>query len=101
MIMLERAMQVLRAEMRAGTAPKSTSFKRKHDDLKGAMSKVEQHLRFDGDVERYMNDKNMLGIIPRAIEQIFYELDEKIYQQLQMDPHFQADSGYTVYCSFL
>ena len=39
-------------------------------------------LRFDGDVERYMNDKNMLGIIPRAIEQIFYELDEKIYQQL-------------------
>ena len=58
-------------------------------------------LRFDGDVERYMNDKNMLGIIPRAIEQIFYELDEKIYQQLQVNPHAPRDSGYTVYCSFL
>ena len=36
-------------------------------------------LQFDGNVDRFMQDKQKLGIIPRAIEQIFNELDEKMY----------------------
>ena len=58
-------------------------------------------LRFDGDVDRFMTDKQKLGIIPRAIEQIFYELEEKMLDQLQRDPTSFRESGYTIYCSFL
>ena len=54
MIRLERAMQVLRAEMREGTSPKSTAFKRKHEDLRGAISKVEQHLSFEDDGSEFL-----------------------------------------------
>ena len=47
-----------------------------------------------------MDDKQKLGIIPRAIEQIFFELEEKIQEAMQRNPH-ERDPGFTVYCSFL
>ena len=90
MIRLERAMQVLRAEMREGTSPKSTAFKRKHEDLKGAISKVEQHLSFDDDVDPAYSDylegrldsaEHLLDQVDDIIDQVQERLEEKRRQQ--------------------
>jgi len=44
------------------------------DDNQNARQNTLGGLRFDGNVERFMQDKARLGIIPRAIEQIFEEI---------------------------
>ena len=90
MIRLERAMQVLRAEMREGTSPKSTAFKRKHEDLRGAISKVEQHLSFEDDVDPAYSDylegrldtaEHLLDQVDDTIDQVQERLEEKKRQQ--------------------
>ena len=65
-----------------GSGKTYTMFGPHWDDNAGGHQNTLGGLRFDGDVDRFMTDKQKLGIIPRAIEQIFYELEEKMYQQL-------------------
>lgn len=40
-------------------------------------------MRFDGDIDRFLNDKAKLGIIPRSIEMIFSELEQKYYREME------------------
>lgn len=58
-------------------------------------------MRFDGDVDRFLNDKAKLGIIPRAIEHIFNELEQKYYRAMEEGNTEASPDDYTVYCSFL
>ena len=58
-------------------------------------------LRFDGDVDRFLNDKAKLGIIPRSIENIFDELEQKYYREMEEGNTEASPDDYTVYCSFL
>ena len=57
-------------------------------------------IRFDGDIDRFLQDKAQLGIIPRAIEQIFSDLEQKYYNALE-NSHGSEPEDFTVYCSFL
>lgn len=57
-----------------GSGKTYTMFGQHWDDNQNARQNTLGGLRFDGDVERFMQDKARLGIIPRAIEQIFEEI---------------------------
>ena len=50
-------------------------------------------LMFNGDIDRYYDDKAKLGIIPRSIEQVF--------ASLEVMTRDQPEREFTVYCSFL
>lgn len=58
-------------------------------------------LRFDGDIDSFMQDKAKLGIIPRSIEQIFHDLEQKYYQEMENGNSDARPDDFTVYCSFL
>ena len=42
-----------------------------------------------------------MGIIPRAIEQIFSEIEQKYYRALEEGNGDARQDDFTVYCSFL
>ena len=46
-------------------------------------------IRFDGDIDRFLRDKEKLGIIPRSIEQIFTELELKVAERAEMQMESQ------------
>lgn len=58
-------------------------------------------MRFDGDVDRFLQDKAQLGIIPRAIEQIFEQLKQRYVREMQEGNVDERPDDFTVYCSFL
>jgi hypothetical protein len=58
-------------------------------------------LRFDGDIDRFLRDKERLGIIPRSIEYIFTDLERMVAERMDSMEDMHADPGFTVYCSFL
>lgn len=47
------------------------------DDNAHARQNTLGGMRFDGDIDRFLQDKAKLGIIPRAIEQVFSDLEQK------------------------
>ena len=53
-----------------------------------------------GELDHFLTDKNMIGIIPRAVEQIFTDLDQMIYDALREGEDVRPDQ-FSVYCSFL
>ena len=71
------------------------------DDNSNARQNTLGGLRFDGDVDRFLNDKAKLGIIPRSIEHIFNELEQKYYRAMEEGNTDANPDDFTVYCSFL
>ena len=72
------------------------------DDNSGSRQNTLGGLRFDGNIDRFLEEKAMLGIIPRSIEQIFYDLEKRIEAKiLAGESEHVASSEFTVYCSFL
>ena len=53
------------------------------DDNAHARQNTLGGMRFDGDIDRFLQDKAKLGIIPRAIEQVFSDLEQKYYRALE------------------
>lgn len=53
------------------------------DDNAHARQNTLGGMRFDGDIDRFLQDKAKLGIIPRAIEQVFSDLEQKYYSALE------------------
>lgn len=84
-----------------GSGKTYTMFGQHWDDNANSRQNTLGGLRFDGDIDRFLNDKAKLGIIPRAIENIFTELEQKYYQQLEAGNSEASPDDYTVYCSFL
>ena len=71
------------------------------DDNQNARQNTLGGLRFDGDIDRFLQDKQQLGIIPRSIEWIFNELEQLYYRELEAGNTNARPDDYTVYCSFL
>lgn len=65
-----------------GSGKTYTMFGQHWDDNQHSRQNTLGGLRLDGDIDRFLQDKAHLGIIPRAIEQIFSELEQKYYQAL-------------------
>lgn len=71
------------------------------DDNPHARQNTLGGLRFEGDLDRFMQDKAQLGIIPRAIEQIFDQIKQRYVREVQEGNTEANPDDYTVYCSFL
>lgn len=84
-----------------GSGKTYTMFGQHWDDNQSARQNTLGGLRFDGDVDRFLQDKAQLGIIPRAIEQVFNELEGKYYRALEEGNTEVRPDDYVVYCSFL
>lgn len=83
-----------------GSGKTYTMFGRHWDDNQNSRQNTLSGVRFDGDIDRFLQDKAQLGIIPRAIEQIFSEIEQNYYRELQEGDDVRPDD-FTVYCSFL
>ena len=65
-----------------GSGKTYTMFGSHWDDNQHSRQNALGGLRFDGDVGKFLQDKQKLGIIPRAIEQIFIELENQYVQRV-------------------
>jgi hypothetical protein len=86
-----------------GSGKTYTMFGQHWDDNARGHQNTLGGLRFDGDIDRFLRDKERLGIIPRSIEYIFTDLERKAAEQMELrnSQNFDQDTGFTVYCSFL
>jgi len=66
-----------------GSGKTYTMFGPHWDDNSQGKQNTLGGIRFDGDIDRFLHDKSQLGIIPRAIEQIFEELETKFYRAIE------------------
>lgn len=84
-----------------GSGKTYTMFGQHWDDNARGHQNTLGGIRFDGDIDRFLRDKDKLGIIPRSIEYIFTELERMELERMESMVPSQGDPGFTVYCSFL
>lgn len=85
-----------------GSGKTYTMFGQHWDDNSKGQQNTIGGLRFDGDIDRFLRDKERLGIIPRSIEYVFTDLERLVNERFEANfANASFDPGFTVYCSFL
>ena len=72
-----------------GSGKTYTMFGSHWDDNTAGRQNTMGGIRFYGDIDRFLRDKEKLGIIPRSIEQIFTELELKVAERAEMQMESQ------------
>ena len=69
------------------------------DNVGGGRGYQQTYAGYDVD-QNFLQDRNKIGIIPRAIEQLFADIEQKIYEGMRNGEDVRPDQ-FTIYCSFL